>query len=114
MSAVAGKRWIQWKLGLVVAIVLLVLAYEFAYTPTRTVAVVNDLGNSIDVSGCTSDGVIVISVGGSATVDALRGRDDTCNVYADSGGYLGCLPVPRSESVVLASRLRPFIKDASC
>ncbi len=113
-SASPWKRRIQWTLGTVV--VFLALGYEFVYTPTRTVTVVNGLSRPIDVSGCTSDGVVVISVAGSASVDALAGRDDTCDVYDDlpPARYLGCLPVPRSDSVVRASRLRLSVKEADC
>jgi hypothetical protein len=109
-------RRIRWTLGLLAAAVLLGLGYVFAYTPTRPVTVVNDLGRPIDVSGCTSDGVVVIGVAGSALVDALAGRDDTCDVYDDlpPARYLGCLLVPRSGSVVRASRLRLSVKEADC
>jgi hypothetical protein len=95
-----SKRPVAWAFAAVAVAGLLALVGVHLYTPTSRVEVINNLGFTVEVSGCGDP--TTIAPGGTSTVEAVSDVSaDQCTVYRGDGPPpIGCLTVhPHAAAV---------------
>lgn len=105
--------------GVAVCVALGVGIAIFAFTPTQTLLIHNDLPFTIEASICGSDPTLIAS-GETEKVDPnLEDSHSACAVYSYLGAaYVGCLPTPptayKDGAVINVSELDRQISEQKC